>query len=145
MSARQKESGLTAVSAVCDRSCMGKLTMLLLVAGCGAPPTEMSPSGGAKPDLAVAASPPDLARAQGGGADLAQTPAADLAMPAMGYPPGPYGGAVGDVVPDFTFQGYWSPTKTMGLATSQPYGALTFDMARTSGARYGMIFLAGFS
>jgi hypothetical protein len=124
---------------------MRKLTMLLLVAGCGAPPTGGQPPGEEKPDLAVAANPPDLARPQGGGADLAQAPAADLAQPAIGYPPGPYGGTVGDVLPNFTFQGYWSPTKTTGLATTQPFGAVTLDMARTSGARYGMIFLAGFS
>src|SRR5437870_10713678 len=84
--------------------------------GCG----SGAPAGS---DLA-AASLPDLASAP----DLTTAPTA-------GYPPGPYGNAVGSVVPNFTFQGYYS-LMTSGLSSSQPYGAVTFDRIRTSGKKY---------
>jgi hypothetical protein len=65
-----------------------------------------------------------------------------------GYPAGPYAQSgnvnVGDVLPDFTFQGYWSPRGTTGLATSQAFGEVTFGMLHDSGARYAVINFAAF-
>src|SRR4051812_34867013 len=52
-----------------------------------------------------------------------------------GYPPGPYGAEPGDVIQNFVFQGYYSPTNTMGLASSAPFGEVTLDQVRTSGAK----------
>ena len=84
--------------------------------------------------------------------DLAINPLADLATPPdlawprpPGYPAPPYGFAAGAVVPDLVFHGYWSPTLTTGLATSQPFGDVSLDQARTSGHRYMMIMFAGFT
>lgn len=64
------------------------------------------------------------------------------------YPRGPYAqsGNVnpGDTFPDFTFQGYWSPTATTGSAAAQPYREVTFGMLHDSGKRYAIIQLAAF-
>jgi hypothetical protein len=70
-------------------------------------------------------------------------PEFDLAA-APGYPPGPYGTAVGNVVPNFTFQGYWAPGQVTGLASAEPISTVTFDRIRTSGKRYALIELAAF-
>lgn len=74
------------------------------------------------------------------------TPAADMGSGSTdgapsGYPAGPYGSAVGDVLPNFTFQGYFSPESTSGLSSSQPFGVVTFDQLRTSGKKYAFIHL----
>jgi hypothetical protein len=77
------------------------------------------------------ATPPDLA-----------PPPPDLTYV---YPAGPYGGNLGDTQPDFTFQGYFSPDATNGLATAKPFGTVTFDMLQqVPGKRYAMVMLAGF-
>ena len=64
------------------------------------------------------------------------------------YPAGPYAQAgnvnVGDVLPDFTFQGYFSPNSTMGLANAKPYGEVTFGMLHDSGAKYAIVVLSAF-
>ena len=64
------------------------------------------------------------------------------------YPPGPYsqggGLSAGDVLPDFTFQGYFSPNTTTGKATAQPFGEVTFGMLRDSGAKYAILNLTAF-
>lgn len=64
------------------------------------------------------------------------------------YPAGPYAQAgnvnVGDVLPDFTFQGYFSPNSTMGLANAKPFGEVTFGMLHDSGARYAIVVLSAF-
>src|SRR5258706_7244802 len=73
--------------------------------------------------------------------DLAPPPP-DLSPPP--YPAGPYGNAVGDTLPNFAFDGYWSPTATSGLASAQPYGQITFDQIRNSGAKFALIHLAAF-
>src|SRR5947208_2963609 len=53
---------------------------------------------------------------------------ADLKAPE--YPNGPFGGDPGSVLPNFTFQGYFSPTQTTGYAKSLPnmFGEVNFDM-----------------
>ena len=64
------------------------------------------------------------------------------------YPAGPYAQAgnvnLGDVLPDFTFQGYWSPSAVMGRASSQPFGEVTFGMMHDSGAKYAIVALSAF-
>jgi hypothetical protein len=84
-------------------------------------------------DLAVQPLPPDLL-----GLDLKDST----------YPPGPYAQAggvnQGDVLPDFTFQGYWSPNTTTGKASSQTFGEVTFGMLHASGARYAIVNLSAF-
>ena len=90
-------------------------------AACSAPAAE------APADMAVL--PPDLTLVD---------------LKAAGYPAGPTGPNIGDVVPDFTFQGFWSPTKTTGLASTETWGEVNFDMLRTSGAKYALIQTAAF-
>src|SRR5262245_36489071 len=89
-------------SATATSAAVGALAMATLAA-CGGS-TGDAPA----PDMAVL--PPDLILA-----DLKDTT----------YPPGPYAEAgnvnIGDVLPDFTFQGFWSPTETMGLSKNQPF------------------------
>ena len=75
--------------------------------------------------------------------DLTMPPPADLVAP-PGYPAGPYGNEVGDVLPNFTFRGYWAPTQTTGLASTQPLEMISFDRVRTSGAKLALIELAAF-
>lgn len=64
------------------------------------------------------------------------------------YPPGPYAeqGNVnsGDVLPNFTFQGYYSPTGTMGLVSTQTFGEVSFGMLHDSGARYAILNLTAY-
>jgi hypothetical protein len=64
------------------------------------------------------------------------------------YPRGPYGksGSVrnGNALPDFSLQGYFSPTATNGLSSSKPFGEVTFGMLHDSGKRYALIHLAAF-
>ena len=84
----------------------------------------------------------------GDGVDLAM-PLADLAEPpdlVPPYPVGPYGGEIGKVMPNYTFEGYWNPTATKGLATDPPskFGTVTMEMMRNTGAKYGLVMLAGF-
>jgi hypothetical protein len=82
---------------------------------------------------------PDFANA----ADFSAPP--DIAT-VNGYPAPPYGPNVGDVVPDFTFQGYFSPTATTGLASAQTFGPVVFDQVRkTPGAKYMLFWFAGFT
>ena len=81
----------------------------------------------------LTASPPDLSLA-----DLQD----------RSYPAGPYAqaGSVnpGDVLPDFTFQGYWSPNVTTGTSNKQPFGVVTFGMLHDSGARYAIVNLSAY-
>ena len=60
---------------------------------------------------------------------------------AGGYPAGPYGIAVGDVITDMQWIGYVDPTASE-VATSEPYVVYSLNDARTSGAHYAMIHLA---
>ena len=92
--------------------------------GCGGGGME-----GAQSDLAPSPAPPDIA-------------VLDLKPP--GYPAGPYGADPGSVLPNFTFRGYWSPTKTTGLANSESFGEVTFDALRTSGHRFAIVQLSAF-
>jgi len=76
----------------------------------------------------------------------------DFAMPDLrdhDYPPGPYGDPqnginVGDVVPNMTFQGYWAPKQTSGLASGNPFGEVTLGMLHDSGAKYALLELGAF-
>ena len=102
------------------------LLALAAIAGCGGSATPSVPD-----DMAIL--PPDLI-----GVDLKDST----------YPPGPYAEAgnvqFGDVLPDFTFQGYWSPTLTTGLSKTQPFGEVTFGMMHDSGAKYAILNLTAF-
>ena len=64
------------------------------------------------------------------------------------YPAGPYASAggvnQGDVLPDFTFQGYWSPKLTTGKSSTLPFGEITFGMLHDSGAKYAVLDLTAF-
>lgn len=88
----------------------------------------------APPDLAA---PADLTRP----IDLAASP--DLALPP--YPAGPYGNQVGSVLANLSLNGYWAPTRTQGKSSDDPFGTVTMDMARRSGAKYMFLELAGFT
>jgi hypothetical protein len=76
--------------------------------------------------------------------DGATTPDAAPADADPGYPPEPYGNRAGRVVPNFTFNGYWAPTRTTGLSREEEFGEVTFDMIRRSGARFAMIQLGAY-
>lgn len=95
-------------------------------------------------DLAAMGKVDDLA---GSPSDLAGSPPGDLAVSSV-YPAGPYGISgsikVGDVLPDLTFNGYWNPQGTTGLASEKPFGAITFNQLRLSGAKYALIALLRF-
>ena len=81
--------------------------------------------GGAQPDAVVEAGAES-------GAD---------APPVMGaYPSGPYGKAAGDVIANFTWQGY--VTEGDAIATTKAYGSYSLDDARKSGRKYAMINLS---
>ena len=88
-------------------------------------------------------SPPDMAMAP-----LLPPDLLGLDLKDSTYPAGPYGqsGSVntGDVLPDLTFQGYFSPTATTGKANTQPFGEVTFGMLHDSGARYAILNLSAF-
>jgi hypothetical protein len=115
--------------------CFAGLAGLALIAGCGNSDNTMNGGGD---DLSQ--SPPDLAMATG---DLTVVP--DLTPPAeTGYPAGPYGTTIGSVAPDFRFKGYFSQATT-GLATAVPYADVSYNTMRTSGAKYALVMLAGFS
>ena len=66
------------------------------------------------------------------------------------YPAGPYAQSgnpnVGEVLPDFTFQGYWSPKATTGLANANgiPFGEITMGMLHRCGAKYAILNLSAF-
>ena len=121
--------------------------LLFLLAGCQGPEAPLQ----SLPDLARALPAPDLAALQA--SDLAVAPASDLAVaPApdlaeRSYPPGPYGSNVGNVFPNFTFQGYWAPKQTMGLASDGKNGLapITMEMLHKSGAKLAFIEFAGFT
>ena len=88
------------------------------------------------PDVDSAGGPQDLTGAIG-----------DLSTVA-GYPAGPYGTAVGAVVSNFAFKGWFTPEATSGLATDAANGAMyadvSFDDARRSGKKYALVMFAGF-
>jgi hypothetical protein len=98
---------------------------MAIVAACG--------GGSESGAMDMAIPPPDLI-----GADLKDT----------SYPPGPYAQAgnvnVGDVLPDFTFQGYFSPTATTGKSNTQPFGEVTMGMLHDSGAKYAILNLSAY-
>ena len=104
------------------------LAALLLAAACGNTAAVPAPD-----DLTMLPALPDLL-----GVDFKDSD----------YPPGPYAQSgnvnTGDVLPDLTFQGYWSPTATTGLAKTQPFGEITFGMLHHSGARYAVLNLTAF-
>jgi hypothetical protein len=60
------------------------------------------------------------------------------------YPNGPYGADVGSVLPNFAFQGYLAPTATTGATTSAPFGAVSLDAFRSTGARVLIVQAACF-
>ena len=66
----------------------------------------------------------------------------EVDMVAPGYPAGPYGTSAGEVLENLTFKGYFSPTKTTGLAKELPFGDVSLNQLRTSGAQVALIQLA---
>ncbi len=76
--------------------------------------------------------------------DSAQMVAPDMSQ--ASYPSGPYGAEVGKVIDNLKFQGYFSPSKTSGLAkTGTAYGEVSLDALRTvPSAKYLMIHLAAY-
>ncbi len=110
------------------------LILSAALAGCGAAGDASTDGpGDAPPDLTLAV---DLAPAP----DL--TPRGTLPN---GYPGPPYGAAVGDVVQNFSFKGYFAPDVTTGLASAQTYGDVSFNDARMSGKKFMLVMFAGFS
>ena len=91
-----------------------------------------------------------LASCSGGGSGGTQVePMPDLAMQAEpdlapDYPPGPYGAEAGNVLPEFTLSGYFSPTKITGLAKDEVFGPITLRQLHHSGARFALLQLAAF-
>jgi hypothetical protein len=80
--------------------------------------------------------------AVGQDAAAASDAAADSGIAA--YPAGPYGNQVGEVIPNFTFQGFFSPSRTTGLASAETWGAVSMDQFRRTGAKYLVIELGAF-
>jgi hypothetical protein len=107
----------------------------LAALGCGAdqgmqPGPGSDGGGGNKPDLLAS------------GGDGASGPN-DLATGPGAYPPGPYGGAVGDTFPLLTWQGYVDNAADV-VATTLPYGTYGSNDIRQSGRKYAMVHLADF-
>ncbi len=65
----------------------------------------------------------------------------DCADSVSGYPAGPYGNKMGETLANITFRGYFAPNATAGLASSNPFGEVTLEQVRASGAKY-MLALA---
>ncbi|MBI5516372.1 MAG: hypothetical protein HY909_21485 [Deltaproteobacteria bacterium] len=129
---------------------------LLAAVACGSPTPDgaLSPlpggDAGGTADTGAMTPPQDSGQPTADAAPMADTtPAADTAPPQdadPGYPPGPYGGRVGNTLPNFTYQGFWNPTAVMGLARDTEAGIteVTFDMVRRSGARFALIQLGAY-
>lgn len=65
-----------------------------------------------------------------GGADATSDVAADAGAPLLPYPPGPYGGAVGDVLPDFFVMGY-AMSPDAHDSTKLPFRRITMSEVRS--------------
>ncbi len=78
--------------------------------------------------------------ADGGATADAAAPEASVAA----YPAGPYGNQIGDVIPNFTFQGFFAPSRTMGLASAETWGPVSMDQFRRTGAKFLVIELGAF-
>ena len=77
--------------------------------------------------------------------DLTALPDLSGDLKAPDYPTGPFGPDIGNVLPDFTFQGYWAPDGTEANSTTMPFGEVNFDMVRAApGKRYAMVMLAAY-
>lgn len=74
------------------------------------------------------------------------TARADVQTPADtgdGYPAGPYGTAVGEVLGDMRFEGFVNPT-AQGLASARPYVSTSMAALRGQGRGYAVVFVAEF-
>jgi hypothetical protein len=71
--------------------------------------------------------------------DFAMTPG-DLAT---GYPAGPYGANVGDVIFPLDWMGY-NDEAADALATTKTYGPYSMNDLRVSGKTYGIVHVASF-
>jgi len=60
-----------------------------------------------------------------------------------GYPAGPYGTAVGQVLGDMRLEGFVNPTAE-GLASARPYVSTSMAALRGRGRGYGVVFVAEF-
>src|SRR5262245_44879128 len=65
----------------------------------------------------------------------------DMTMMAAGYPPGPYGNAVGDTFPPLKWEGYVATTGAV-IVNTLPYQNYSIDDARQSGKRYAMVHVS---
>lgn len=134
------------------RRALAFLLLGVLPLGCGTSP----PAFVGDPDLSVAGGQADAGRE----ADLAATSAADLAgavdlsspadlvaapdLAPSAYPAGPYGSAVGAVIPNLVWQGYDNPAAD-AVSTTKPFGAYSMDALRLGGKRYAVVHVSEFS
>ena len=73
----------------------------------------------------------------------AMADASDVGMVVGAYPPGPYGNAVGDVVPNLAWVGYVDPTGTVPTI-SEPYGPTSMGALRGTGHGYALLHVSEF-
>ena len=60
-----------------------------------------------------------------------------------GYPAGPWGTAVGEVLGDMRFEGFVNPT-AQGVASARPYVSTSMAALRGRGRGYAVVFVAEF-
>ncbi len=105
----------------------GWLLLATLLTACGSSPDNTTNS--------------DL---QGALADLSGAPSSsDLAGMMGGYPAGPYGNTVGQIIPPLVWEGYVDPAADV-IATTEPYGNYSMDDLRQSGKPYAIVHVSDF-
>lgn len=116
------------------------LAFALALAACGAPvatpPTVTSPDAASGSDVLLvdaSAAPPDVASPDGAPPDDAH----------QGYPAGPYGSAVGQVVADLAWEGYVNDAHER-VSTELPFGPTSMGAVRATGAPFALVHLSGF-
>lgn len=118
------------------------LSLLLLVA-CSSSPASTTD------DVGVVGDATEEVRTDSGALDTAlvdtasrDTDPADTA----GYPPGPYGNAVGDTIADLALEGYVRFGETTGLAKDVPYAPTSFaDLRAKSPQKWAIVHVSGFT
>lgn len=114
------------------------LSLLLLVA------CSSSPAASTSDDVGVVSDATEEVRADSGALDTAPADAAPA--DAAGYPPGPYGNAVGDTIEDLALEGYVRFGETTGLAKDVPYAPTSFaDLRARSPQKWAIVHVSGFT
>jgi hypothetical protein len=67
----------------------------------------------------------------------------DMTMTTAGYPPGPYGNAIGDTFPPLKWEGYVATTGSV-IVNTLPFQDYAMDDARQSGKLYAMVHVSAF-